>query len=261
MSQFEAFSSVERRIAYLMDIAGINTLLTLAHRSGVPIKTLRGLIKRNAIGPKTAERISKKLNIPYKWIKDGVGSPPSARMVAERAGDETFPSYAFVDPWTAGEHLNSLFDDPGRGAKTGVRMRIHAVAEAFGLETPLAFALAAGLSPDLLDKIMACGEIDKETAAFVAKRLGIECAWLLKGEGPMQKPGSEIEGYKGEPSGTGQQRLSSSLSHADREAHAEAAPIQRFAWFAKPRQSSVPGEASSPKKVARARNSLSGWTG
>ena len=202
-----------------MDIAGINTLSKLAHRSGVPIKTLRGLIRRNAIGQKTAERISERLNIPYKWIKDGVGSPPSPEMVAAGAAGPAFPLCTVIDPWAGGEHLISQFDDTSHNAKTGVRMRIRSVAEAFGLETPLALAVAAGLSADLLSKIMADDDIDAETAAFAAKRLGIECAWLLKGEGPMEKPGSEIEGYKGEPSAQAAKTLARATSTRPKGAH------------------------------------------
>jgi phage repressor protein C with HTH and peptisase S24 domain len=59
-------------------------------------------------------------------------------------------------------------------------------------------ALAAGLSADLLGEILAKDEMDAETTAFVAKRLGVEYEWLHRGQGQMQRPGAEIEGYRGE---------------------------------------------------------------
>jgi len=72
--------------------------------------------------------------------------------------------------------------------------------EIYELATPAAIETATGLSQHTVKSILRRDSIGPKAAMQLSKTLGISFRWIRYGEGVIEKPGSEIEGYIGHPS-------------------------------------------------------------
>ena len=76
MSPYDIMNSPAGRIKFMQEIRRITTLKALADETGISLSTLKGVVRRDKIGRKTAIALAHALNMDYEWIKDGKGHPP-----------------------------------------------------------------------------------------------------------------------------------------------------------------------------------------
>ena len=69
----QSFASASERMRYLIQLFEVDNDYGLARKTGVSRNTIRGIIIRDSIGPKTARALSRSLDISYKWVLLGEG--------------------------------------------------------------------------------------------------------------------------------------------------------------------------------------------
>ncbi|MFC1836760.1 S24 family peptidase [Thermodesulfobacteriota bacterium] len=77
------------------------------------------------------------------------------------------------------------------------RDRLKHLMELFEFDTDYGMARALSISRSTLHNVLNRDSIGPKTARRIANALGLEYNWVKNGEGPMSKPGAEIEGYIG----------------------------------------------------------------
>jgi len=195
MSTIEQTTSVRARIRHLMEIRGLYTAADFAAMTGVPEKTIRGILRRDAIGAKSAKQIAQRLKISYGWLKYGEGAMgrPSFRT-PEEGSDSIEPITVTMDPFRTADLGGQKSID------NSVQIRLLELQDALELGTISALANAAGIAADRLKALMEADAIDESDARQIARSLHISFDWLMTGRGPMYLRGAEIQGFTGFPS-------------------------------------------------------------
>lgn len=69
-------TSAAARVKYLMDIHGFSNDYAMERATGVSRSTIKNILTRNRIGPKSARQIGQALKVPIAWVESGFGPIP-----------------------------------------------------------------------------------------------------------------------------------------------------------------------------------------
>ncbi len=107
----EDLSSVAKRVRYLIQLFELDSDYGLARKTGVSRNTIRGVITRDSIGPKTARALSRGLGISYKWLLLGEGPVDAPHAPGSAPDHEAHISgvdeYAYAYIRKAKSHLSA----------------------------------------------------------------------------------------------------------------------------------------------------------
>ncbi len=169
-----------------MDLHGFKTDYALSRAAGISRSTLRNILDKDRIGPKTARKLGATFGYDATWIESGFGVPPGATD-----GD------AWITDW---DLINAGLDplkEERKTSRNSIRERLKEIGEGRGLPSFRALAAATGLPGDSLKAVLIRDELAPDAARTIAEKLGISEAWLLTGEGRAEPPGSELYGHAG----------------------------------------------------------------
>lgn len=179
-------SSPAARLRHIMSLHGFKNDYALSRATHVSRSTLRNILDKDRIGPKTAQKLAAIFGYDAAWIESGFGVPPGAVERNEWITDWDLIA-AGLDPAT----------EARKTTKNSVRERLRAIAEGRGLASFGALAVATGLPAETLKSALIRDELPPSLARTASDCLGVSQAWLLTGEGRPEPPGSELHGHAG----------------------------------------------------------------
>ncbi len=189
LTHIDSFSSARSRVRFLLEIFEFDTPRGLSDASGVSVHTIKSILRRDSIGPKTARKIAKALGIDYNWLRNGEGVPPLPGACHRM--------HALQDQ-RAGDSKEEFSHHPGVRSHS-VRQRLRLLVEVHGLSGLPGMAQVTGVSLDRLAEILSSDTINDFDADQIAAALHISREWLKTGESGTQNSCMEPSGMAGTP--------------------------------------------------------------